>query len=400
MRILLTEGSGLTARQVATRLGQLGHEVELLSSTPLCLARFTRHVRGVHQVPPFGLDPKAWFAAAKRVLDERGIQMLFPTQEQVAWLAAHHDEIRAMTVLPSFSALRRVQDKIAAFQTLKSVELPQPPGRIVREAAELRAIERFPVFVKRATSTASNGVRRAANRSALASAVAALGPGDLLVQESVSGPLVMAQAVADDGRLIALHANLRVREGVGGGAAVKESIRVPGLAKQVQRLVERLHWHGPISFDLILTEADPVIIDINPRLVEPMNAWLSGVDLVGSMLALARGEHPPVHLDGCQGVRSRQILLALLGAAQRERTRLAVWHELRGAIHGVGDFRDAVEELTPCKNDWLAAFPVLAVAAATLVWPGAWRHFESGAVQDYALTPAAWEQLRATAGGN
>jgi hypothetical protein len=42
MRVILTEGSGLTSRQVAQRLGELGHEVELLSSTKLCLSRFTR----------------------------------------------------------------------------------------------------------------------------------------------------------------------------------------------------------------------------------------------------------------------------------------------------------------------------------------------------------------------
>ena len=43
MRILLSEGSGLTSRQVATRLGELGHEVEVLSSTQICLPVYTSH---------------------------------------------------------------------------------------------------------------------------------------------------------------------------------------------------------------------------------------------------------------------------------------------------------------------------------------------------------------------
>jgi hypothetical protein len=64
MRILLTEGSGLTSRQVAGRLGALGHEVEILSSAALCLTRFTRHVRAVHAVPRFGLDPFGWLDVA------------------------------------------------------------------------------------------------------------------------------------------------------------------------------------------------------------------------------------------------------------------------------------------------------------------------------------------------
>jgi mannose-6-phosphate isomerase-like protein (cupin superfamily) len=44
MRMVLTDCAGFTARQVATRLAELGHEVEALSSRPLCLSRFTGHV--------------------------------------------------------------------------------------------------------------------------------------------------------------------------------------------------------------------------------------------------------------------------------------------------------------------------------------------------------------------
>ena len=39
MKILLSDGSGLTARQVAGRLSDAGHEVEILSPDGLCLCR-------------------------------------------------------------------------------------------------------------------------------------------------------------------------------------------------------------------------------------------------------------------------------------------------------------------------------------------------------------------------
>src|SRR5581483_5489025 len=88
MRILLSEGSGLTSRQVATRLGQLGHHVEVLSSSQFCLTRFTRHVRKVHIVPRFGDEPLAWFDAANAIAKATAADVLFPTQEQVTVLAA------------------------------------------------------------------------------------------------------------------------------------------------------------------------------------------------------------------------------------------------------------------------------------------------------------------------
>jgi hypothetical protein len=117
MRILLSEGSGLTSRQVAGQLGSLGHEVEILSSSKICLTRFTRHVRAVHDVPRFGLDPFGWLAAAERIAGERKIDLLFPTQEQVTVLSARRKHLRVATIVPPFASLARVQDKISAFRS-------------------------------------------------------------------------------------------------------------------------------------------------------------------------------------------------------------------------------------------------------------------------------------------
>ena len=202
------------------------------------------------------------------------------------------------------------------------------------------------MFVKRPISTASAGVRRADTADELVAAAAALGLGteELLVQTQAAGPLAMVQALADHGRLVAHHASLRVIEGIGGGAALKESIRLPKLGEYLQRLVQALDWHGPISMDVILTSDGPLVIDVNPRLVEPINAHIAGVDLVGAMLELAQGGHPPAVPAGQGGVRSRQLLLSVLGAAEHGR-RGAVLRELIAALRYRGDYKDAAEEL-------------------------------------------------------
>jgi hypothetical protein len=226
-----------------------------------------------------------------------------------------------------------------------------------------------------------------------------LGQSPLLSQTQALGPLAMVQAVADHGRLIAYHANLRVCEGVGGGASLKESIVIPGMSDHLAKLADALRWHGALSMDVIVTGDGPVVIDINPRLVEPMNAQLSGVDLVGVMLALAQGEHPPAQPAGRTGVRSRQLLLAILGAAQNQNSRMAVIRELGRALAKRGDYSNAVEELTPVSGDPLAALPVAVALAATLISPPLWRYFHAGAVGPYALTPQAWETIVLAARG-
>ena len=50
-----------------------------------------------------------------------------------------------------------------------------------------------------------------------------------------------------------------------------------------------------------------MIIDVNPRLVEPANAFFSGVDLLGAMLELAVGGEPDVRPTGrpeCSAIRA------------------------------------------------------------------------------------------------
>jgi glutathione synthase/RimK-type ligase-like ATP-grasp enzyme len=375
MHILLSEGSGLTSRQVAGQLGSLGHTVEILSSSKVCLTRFTRHVRAVHDVPRFGLDPFGWLAAAERTAVERKID------------------------LPPFESLARVQDKISAFRTLKAIGVPQPQTFVISSADDLRQVTTYPVFVKRPVSTASSGVRRTTN--ALELGVAAhefgLGRSELIAQSQASGPLAMVQAVADRGRLVAHHACLRLREGVGGGASLKESVILPGLAGMLARLVAALDWHGALSMDVIVADSGPLIIDVNPRLVEPANARAAGVDLVAAMLDLAGGAPAQERPAGGAGERTRQTLLAILGAAEHQGTRSAVIREAFNAIFARGDFAGSSEELTPIAGDPMAAVPVTAALAATLIHPPLWRKFHSGAVGPYSLTPEAWDKILAAA---
>src|SRR3954451_21774368 len=126
LRVLLSDGSGLTARQVASQLGSGGHELHVVSPDPLCLARWTRHGRRVHRVPAYGLDPFGWLAATVEVLRELDFDVLFPTQEQVAVLSLDAERVREIGValpVPGFDALRRVQDKVSAYETLRELGL-------------------------------------------------------------------------------------------------------------------------------------------------------------------------------------------------------------------------------------------------------------------------------------
>jgi biotin carboxylase len=385
--ILLSDGAGLAARQCAILLSQAGHQVEALSPDPLCLCRVTRRVRRVHRVPPLGADPFGWLDAALSVAAARSADVLLPVQEQVAVMSACLDRIEAAglaTAVPDFTALARVQDKVSAHRTLASLGIPQPSSAVVTSAAE---VTRFPAFVKMPIGTASAGVRYVSDRAELDRAeLDGLDlSGGALVQEPVDGRLVMVQSVFAHGSLVAFHACERVREGANGAASHKLAVARPEVADHVAALGAALGWHGALSADVI----DGQFIDINPRLVEPVNAFRSGVDLVGALLSVALSGTAPVSAPSRPGARTHQLLMAVLGAAQHGGRRRDVLRELGQAIAHSGEYRRSTEELTPFWSP-----PVLAASAETLVSPSAWRLFTGGATTAYSLTPAAWQRLR------
>src|SRR4051794_18951736 len=142
MRVLLSDGSGLTARQAATLLAGRGHEVESLAAESLPLTRLTRHVRRVHRVPAYGVDPWGWLDAVLDLLDRGRYDVLLPTQEQAALLSREAAAVRKRGVglaVPPWESLLRVQDKAAAYATLDAMGLAQPPTLLVHTPDDLLA---------------------------------------------------------------------------------------------------------------------------------------------------------------------------------------------------------------------------------------------------------------------
>jgi hypothetical protein len=209
----------------------------------------------------------------------------------------------------------------------------------------------------------------------------------------VPGPLLMVQAVFDSGRLLAAHANTRDAVGAGGGASHKTSIAVDPVRPALELIGAALGWHGALSCDVIDGPDGPVIIDVNPRLVEPGNAAAAGLDLVAVLLDVAINRPFRVSPPASPGVRTSQLLLALAGAAQGACPRRAVLRQLVAAATRSGDYRACREELTPVARDPLAACSLAALSAALLIAPGLHARLASGSVANYAITPSAWSRL-------
>jgi hypothetical protein len=186
----------------------------------------------------------------------------------------------------------------------------------------------------------------------------------------VAGTTEKAQAVFCRGKLIGFHAYRQIAAGAGGGEAIKQSVRRPQVRAHLATIGQQLDWHGALSVDYIMPDdsATPLLIDCNPRLVEPMSAYLAGVDLVELLLRISQGETPAALPESREGVRTHLAMQALLGCARGRYAARSFSRVLASADRRRTLCRER-EELTPVRLDWISAVPLTMMAALLLASP-------------------------------
>ncbi len=161
-KILLSEGSSLSSREAITALGLADHRVELISSTPMSLGRFSRFVSRVHRAPASGADPDGYLAAVIEIIKAENIDAVIPVHEQAYLFAAARQKLPAGVgiALADFAAFEQVQSKARLAALLTQLKVTQPDTEIIRSADDFAANRPYPFFVKAAFGTASAGVWR------------------------------------------------------------------------------------------------------------------------------------------------------------------------------------------------------------------------------------------------
>jgi predicted ATP-grasp superfamily ATP-dependent carboligase len=397
-RILLSEGSSLSARQAITTLGLAGHEIEVCDPAPICIGRFSRFVRRFHRCPGLGHDPVGYLDFLLDLLAGDKFDVLLPTHEQGYLLAKVAGRLVPLTgiALPAFEDYVAAHGKASFSRLLTELRLPQPHAEIVASAAALRRTTIFPAVVKTGIGTASRGVRFVRKPGDLDHVTAAFENdgafGDeVIVQALEGGYLERAQAVFCHGHLVGAHAYRQIAQGAGGGDTVKESVSRPQVRAHLAQIGERLNWHGALSVDYLLDESRnlPLYIDCNPRLVEPVNALFSGVDLAGLLLAVSLGETPDEVPASRPGTRTHMSAQGLLGCALRGGSRSALAAEAWHLWHGDGPDAGGREELTPVGLDPWSVVPLAYVALHLLVDPRSATRFAEQTSRSHQLNRMA-----------
>jgi glutathione synthase/RimK-type ligase-like ATP-grasp enzyme len=402
-RILLSEGASTSARQAITALAAEGYEVEICDPHPFCLGRFSRLVRRYHRCPAMGADPEKYLSFVLAKIAAGEFDVLLPIHEQGFLFARAYEQIapHVSVALPSFESYEQVHSKAGFSRLLSALDLPQPETRLLESARNFPEGARFPFVLKAPIGTASRGTWVIFDAADLEHAIAEIHASGvsrepLLIQEFVAGPLEHAQAVFSRGRLVGHHTYRQIVRGVGGGPAVKESIRRPLVRRHLERIGEHLDWHGALSVDYIVEESTqtPLYIDCNPRLVEPMSASLAGLNLAHLLVRVSKEEAPEAQPEGREGVRTHMAIQALLGCAARSGSRWRVLVECWRLLAKRHPYAGSVEELTPVRLDPSSALPVAVTALWLLAHPKAAHYLPRTGWGAHLLTAESARKIR------
>jgi len=291
MRILVFEfasGGGLAGRPVPKSLAREGRA--MLSALVADLARIGRHEivttadRRFTLHAPRGVDVVTIGRGGAALLDDLiasvdAVWLIAPeTDGWLEGLTAKVERTGTMLLGTGSAAIRRAADKRRLPNRLARCGLTHPPTRVVHRHAEARAIAEdlgYPLVVKPARGAGCEGVRLARNGRELRAAIHAVGrraTENVLVQRYIPGVAASVSLLSDGRRAVALAANGQaITAGstlsyAGGRTPLDHPLAERAIDAAIRTCEAFPGLHGYVGVDLVLTSADAVVIEVNPRL--------------------------------------------------------------------------------------------------------------------------------------
>ena len=316
MRILVHEfvtGGGLAGRPVPASLAREGAAMRNALVADLAALRRYRIVTTIDRRfplrrPPAGVEVITLTDARPRLLDDLlasvdAVWLVAPeTGGCLERLAARATERGAVLLGPSAAAIRSASDKAGLAKRLHAHGVPHPETRLVASTAQARIAARemgFPVVVKPRWGAGCVGVTLL--RGQVLNHHISRGP--VLIQRFVPGVAASVSLLSDGKRATVLTVNGQSMRAprVGpspGGFAYRGGITplVHPLAARAATMARRAclalpGLRGYVGVDVVLTDSEAVVIEVNPRLTTSYLGVRAALDrnVAGLVLAACGG---------------------------------------------------------------------------------------------------------------
>lgn len=290
LKVLITSANWKASLAVMKSLARKGADISLLSDDRNTPALYSKYCKK-RIISPNECRKKEYTEFLINMLKDGNYDLLIPISESTVYYCSElRDEILkyARLILPSHNSILVAHNKVKTYQFSYVNDIPIPKTFFPASLSDVESISSrifFPCITKNPFGAGGVGNKLILSKDELVSlyrnkADSANWP---VIQEIVEGKTFSFAGFCSKGYILGYFMCEKLRQfpETGGITVYGKSSFNSNVLRIAQRVIEKLNWTGPISYDFILTKNNECfLIDINPRF--PGNLQFSyecGIDL-------------------------------------------------------------------------------------------------------------------------
>lgn len=293
--ILLTSGRFPATLELARLLHSAGHRVYIADTSRWHFCRFSNAVVESLKIPSPRFHFDAFLEALSQIIEEKKIDLLIPTFEEILYVAKGADRLPQTCELfcPPFELLHTLHNKWLFNQKQKELGIATPESYLIESREELENVPiARPFILKSVYSRASQGVFQIDPSDPLPEV--SISPShQWIAQERIEGRVICAHSICREGKVQAL-AIYPVHYSVAGQSClVMEAIEHHKIQSWLKEFIEKLKFTGQLALDFIETpEGKLYCIECNPRATSGLHLFTPEDQIDRFFIGQ---EHPPIH---------------------------------------------------------------------------------------------------------
>lgn len=281
--ILLTGIRIPYALDLAQNLAKHGHRVVGTDSMRFPIGRSIRAIHQYHRIHSPRADRTQFRKDLLAVAETAAIDYVVPTSEEVLYVASLKTELesRCRVICPDFELLEQMHSKADILELARGCGVGLPETDVV-DAGEVmsRSGDLSGYVVKPEYSRCGAHVLIDPSQNEVAGLIRRIPESRrFLIQEKIRGTEYCTYSIAHQGKL-RMHVTYEpVHRAKGGPCFYFRPLRHEAVESFVEAFVQKHNLSGQVSFDLIVDDRQPYLIECNPRTTSGVHLATVAADL-------------------------------------------------------------------------------------------------------------------------